>query len=410
MKHNSVVLTRKELYDLVWSKPMVKVASDFNISDVAMKKVCKKNNIPVPPRGYWRRVETGKPVKQIKLPKVENAPSIAIDIRQRVEEIAKEFMTEEITQKIFNESEPESKILVPHFLTHPHKITTITKHLLKAAKEDEYGAIKCLSEEAFYVRIGPASTDRVLRIIDTFLKACEERGFTIRAGEKRDNNRYIDHAKLIVDGEALGFSIEETIRRRPHKLTEKELAHQRKNNRSWSDYSYLHIPNYDFFPTGKLTLKIDGHYGSRLRSTWNDTKRQWIEDRLNEVIVALLEASAWIKQRRKKQKEKEQRHQKELARRAEIRKRYDEECAAISQLETEATNWRQSENIRAYAAAFELRASENGQLTEAQREWLLWAREHTDRLDPLCETKPSSLDTSEEDMRPISIWEMADEE
>jgi hypothetical protein len=43
-------LTRKELFDLVWEKPMTKVAADFAISDVGLKKICTKHRmISLPP-------------------------------------------------------------------------------------------------------------------------------------------------------------------------------------------------------------------------------------------------------------------------------------------------------------------------------------------------------------------------
>jgi hypothetical protein len=58
------ILTRRVLYDLVWSRPMTKVAAEFGISDVGLKKVCDKHRVPTPPRGYWARKDAGQPVKQ----------------------------------------------------------------------------------------------------------------------------------------------------------------------------------------------------------------------------------------------------------------------------------------------------------------------------------------------------------
>jgi len=60
--------TRQELYDLVWSKPMSKVAAEFGMSDVGFKKHCKKSDIPVPERGYWAKLARGKKVRQPPLP------------------------------------------------------------------------------------------------------------------------------------------------------------------------------------------------------------------------------------------------------------------------------------------------------------------------------------------------------
>jgi hypothetical protein len=60
--------TRKEVYDLVWSQPMKTVASSMGISNVALAKLCKKANIPVPSRGYWARKQASKPTIQVALP------------------------------------------------------------------------------------------------------------------------------------------------------------------------------------------------------------------------------------------------------------------------------------------------------------------------------------------------------
>ncbi len=44
----STTLTRKELYELIWSKPMTTVAKDFGVSDVWISKICKEADIPRP--------------------------------------------------------------------------------------------------------------------------------------------------------------------------------------------------------------------------------------------------------------------------------------------------------------------------------------------------------------------------
>jgi len=55
-------LTREELHDLVWAKPMTQVAKDFQISDRALAKICARKQVPVPPRGYWAKKSAGKNV------------------------------------------------------------------------------------------------------------------------------------------------------------------------------------------------------------------------------------------------------------------------------------------------------------------------------------------------------------
>jgi hypothetical protein len=46
-------VTRGELYELIWQTPMTKLAKSFGMSDVGLRKICKKNGIPTPPLGYW---------------------------------------------------------------------------------------------------------------------------------------------------------------------------------------------------------------------------------------------------------------------------------------------------------------------------------------------------------------------
>jgi hypothetical protein len=69
-------LSREELYELVWSKPMTKIAADYKISDRAMAKICKRKQVPVPERGYWAKKSSGKTVRQPPLPAFITKPVI----------------------------------------------------------------------------------------------------------------------------------------------------------------------------------------------------------------------------------------------------------------------------------------------------------------------------------------------
>lgn len=45
-------ITRAELHALVWREPRSKLAGVWGISDVAIGKLCVRENIPAPPMGY----------------------------------------------------------------------------------------------------------------------------------------------------------------------------------------------------------------------------------------------------------------------------------------------------------------------------------------------------------------------
>ncbi len=63
-----LMVSRRELFDQVWSEPMTKVAPKYGLSDVGLAKVCKKHQIPRPPVGYWAKREHGKATPKPALP------------------------------------------------------------------------------------------------------------------------------------------------------------------------------------------------------------------------------------------------------------------------------------------------------------------------------------------------------
>lgn len=69
--------TREELYELVWATPVVKLAKTLGVSDVAIAKRCRREGVPVPPRGYWARVAAGQnPSRPSLPPKPERRPPV----------------------------------------------------------------------------------------------------------------------------------------------------------------------------------------------------------------------------------------------------------------------------------------------------------------------------------------------
>jgi hypothetical protein len=78
-------MTREELYEKVWSTPMQKLAVEFGFSDRGFAKLCRRYKVPVPPRGYWARIQVGQSVQRIPLPFVSqaNLSTIEINFRER---------------------------------------------------------------------------------------------------------------------------------------------------------------------------------------------------------------------------------------------------------------------------------------------------------------------------------------
>jgi hypothetical protein len=62
------MVSREELYRLVWSEPMTKIADRLDVSGSYLARVCTLLNIPRPERGYWAKVAFGKTMAQKPLP------------------------------------------------------------------------------------------------------------------------------------------------------------------------------------------------------------------------------------------------------------------------------------------------------------------------------------------------------
>jgi len=63
--------SRQELYDLVWETPVSILSQELGISDRGLAKICNRNKIPTPSRGYWARIRSGAVIEQRALPKLD---------------------------------------------------------------------------------------------------------------------------------------------------------------------------------------------------------------------------------------------------------------------------------------------------------------------------------------------------
>lgn len=61
-------MNRADLYQMVWSEPVVHVARKIGMSDKGFANRCKSLRIPLPPRGYWAKTGSGGHVEKVALP------------------------------------------------------------------------------------------------------------------------------------------------------------------------------------------------------------------------------------------------------------------------------------------------------------------------------------------------------
>jgi hypothetical protein len=97
-------MKRSELYELVWQKPMIKLAEQLGISDVGLAKACRRLGIPAPPRGHWAKLQAGKPSVQIPLPASVHDPVVTLHTtppaKRIAEQTAKKQESEDVKKRI----------------------------------------------------------------------------------------------------------------------------------------------------------------------------------------------------------------------------------------------------------------------------------------------------------------------
>jgi len=54
MTWKTTTFERHKLFDEVWSSPISKLAKEYKLSDVGLRKICVTLDIPLPPRGLNR--------------------------------------------------------------------------------------------------------------------------------------------------------------------------------------------------------------------------------------------------------------------------------------------------------------------------------------------------------------------
>ncbi len=275
IKNNTI--SRKDLYEQVWAEPMSRLATRYGMSDVGLAKICKKNKIPRPPRGYWARRQFGNAPRRTPLPNKENNPIIVINPHS-----FRTYQTDlknPILKLIALERQPDKKIIVPEKLVNPHPLIIKTAELLNFLKPDRTGKIKSPWGSCLDMEVTPRDLPRALLIMDTLIKAIEERGYEISPIEGQ--------AKVKIFDAYIGFYLRGQSVRTPVEPREHNLD-------GYYQFGYNLAKIRPDLP-GNLQLAIISGYRHNLtRRIWRDTPSRRLEDLLNEFMVGLLRAAASV--------------------------------------------------------------------------------------------------------------------
>ena len=286
-------LSRKELYDMVWSKPITTLAKEYGFSDVGLAKICRRHQVPLPPTGYWAKLAAGIHAQKTRLPVAKESATVFIEIRKTSTDQA---IKDKLLKNNSNKTAIQliAKINVPNKLSDPHKFTVNTQlYFEKANKQinkaklakklpDNYlhirslmyrGRINCDENNCYKMTVSETLVERALILIDTLVKALELKGFVIHAN-KEDKSDSCVYA--IRDNLRINFQISEGFKYQLYDKSSKKLSELEK----------ILFSNKEPVATGRLTFSVQTQ-GSKIGKSWTDGKRK-IEEFLAEIINVFL--------------------------------------------------------------------------------------------------------------------------
>ncbi|WP_187269604.1 hypothetical protein [Flagellimonas hymeniacidonis] len=333
-------LSRKEVYDLIWSTPITIIIKQYFLSISDIKKICKKYNIPLPERGYWSKIRFGKSVDKVELP-----DKMSWDKEIQFVNVLNNSAINQLSRKI--EIENTSLLVVPKSLRHPDSLISTTALHWQNLKQRDYS----LREKSLSIRVSENCRSRSLRFVNALIKLLKVRGHTI------ETDRFGTYAKVF--DIKIKFYLREVDKRIPAKTI---------------------YGTSDYVPTGVLALKTNEYSKTK---EWRDSKQNPIETKLSK-IVARLESDALKEIEWRKEVEAERIiREKERELREKQEQKTEEEIQKFKLLLKDVENYKKAESIRAFLCAKKNKLIKEKSLTLKVNEWLKWAEDKADWLDPL---------------------------
>lgn len=364
-QRENIKISRKELYDLVWSKPMSTLAKEYLISDNGLRKICKKFNIPLPQLGHWQKLQYNKKVNVIPLPKdFKGEDSITLSERIEGENKGNEGISQ--FHKLLKEISSDSSLSfkVPDKLSNPDKLISEAKENFASKSKEKhatYRGVMTTSQGIISITVAPKNTSRALRIMDKIIKLLKQRGHDVIV---KYNTTHV-----VIRDEEIKIRLREKLKR----ITIPNGKY------SWSTSDYI--------PTGILSFKIDEYP----EKEFNDTNKLTLEEQIPKILTKLELVSDKIK---RENKEREIRHQEYLKKREieeAIKKRHKTEIENFKKLLEDSERWKKATDLRNFIKELESNAIKENKLSEELSNWIKWSIDKADWFDPIVNKKDELL-------------------
>ncbi len=368
MPDPNMILTRPELFDLVWTKPATHLAKEFGVHPAIVLKACKLLDIPRPSTGHWVKVAHGQAIKKPALPPAGPQTPATTSLgalesrRNRILGVA-----------------PSPVVVTPAAAVSGsikwHSAVQKTRSAHRGEGIDpKYGMVHAKREFArLNLAVTRDSLDRALLILNKLAWLLDEQGFSFLPPMK--NSPFIRLVDTATDTE-LTFHLREEIERYERPLKPEEKG---------KDPIYI-WDRWRYKATGRLRLLINEYYPQGVQKSWGDGKNTKLENKLADAAPAFVECAKG-KHMHKLERDAEQRRWEEQSRLRELeaaRARKEQERRDV--LLGAAKNWNVAETLYGFRNACEARLRStmpDGHLSEIQSEWLSWVDTVARDMNPL---------------------------
>ncbi|MHB9130397.1 MAG: hypothetical protein ACYDBB_04805 [Armatimonadota bacterium] len=349
---------RTTLYQQVWAEPVTHVAKRYGVSDVMIRKVCRRLHVPLPPRGYWAKRYAGKPVEHPPLAEFDWVkkkrtliPGCRRQPRQYELESRLSFLDEPVRTRVItvfyrlplaansHEYHPlirRDQLLREEWLTRQEEEGRIISTMF----DNTVIALPNRPSRVFLsIRVPDSQLLRVYRVLHELFTVIETLGGQVQVDEQRGET------KIELLGEWIRVKVTGSIER--------------------------------------LRFVID-QYSAPLKRI-QDTAHGRVEQRIATIIIGLYKCALRLKAVRVQQlRESQLRLREEQKRQVQVLHE-QEEVARFESLERDAQNWHRARMIERYVDELERRAEvePNVEQRSTLMQQVAWAREKIQALDPL---------------------------
>lgn len=359
------ILTRTELYEAVWSTPMSRLAERYGISGNGLAKICDRNKIPYPSRGYWAKHAVGKAPRKTPLSKpAQWAGSIRINPTppRTAVNLAPEL------KAIFEVARDKAqKRIVHERLGKAHPVITkwVADHEQRSRQARDYHDRHL---RQIYMPKELTEVDRRKhRFLDALFKELEEQGGAVREG---DRSEFI--AQML--GEPIRFRVREKLTQKRIPLTAEEKLRGWRSG-DWRRQTVL---------SGHLTLEIQTYLPPGFICQWVEKESEVLDDKLPEIVATFVAVIPALREQRLQNEEEDRQRREAERRRVEGRQRAKRNRNRWRAFREMAVDWQELAVVRLFIERLKDYRTDRSLEVDGQSlaEWISWAEQWARRADP----------------------------